>query len=259
MKLGMISPSHDAAGIQRIKALGLDYAEFDVNADDISYLNRAEIRKALSETGVKLGAVGRWGRDRITADGSICAKEQKDEFDLIDMCAELGCPVYITGCNYVDSLSYYENCSFAIAYFEKLIAYGKEKNIKIATYNCRWNNFVCNAEAYKIIHGYLKDLYIKYDTSHCINAGGDYLQETRDWGKRFIHVHLKGAVKIEGKVYDNPPAGMDQTDWTSFMGILYGLGYDGGLSIEPESAYWHGELSDRGVDYTIRYFRNMMI
>ena len=77
--------------------------------------------------------------------------------------------------------------------------------------------------------------------------------------KRFIHVHLKGAVKIEGKVYDNPPAGMDQTDWTSFMGILYGLGYDGGLSIEPESAYWHGELSDRGVDYTIRYFRNMMI
>ena len=52
---------------------------------------------------------------------------------------------------------------------------------------------------------------------------------------------------------------MDQTDWTSFMGILYGLGYDGGLSIEPESAYWHGELSDRGVDYTIRYFRNMMI
>ena len=78
----------------------------------------------------------------------------------------------------------------------------------------------------------------RYDTSHCINAGGDYLQETRDWGKRFIHVHLKGAVKIEGKVYDNPPAGMDQTDWTSFMGILYGLGYDGGLSIEPESAYW---------------------
>lgn len=127
------------------------------------------------------------------------------------------------------------------------------------TLTCRWNNFVCNAEAYKIIHGYLKDLYIKYDTSHCINAGGDYLQETRDWGKRFIHVHLKGAVKIEGKVYDNPPAGMDQTDWTSFMGILYGLGYDGGLSIEPESAYWHGELSDRGVDYTIRYFRNMMI
>ena len=70
---------------------------------------------------------------------------------------------------------------------------------------------------------------------------------------------LTKSLKIEGKVYDNPPAGMDQTDWTSFMGILYGLGYDGGLSIEPESAYWHGELSDRGVDYTIRYFRNMMI
>ena len=76
MKLGMISPTHNAAGIERIKALGLDYAEFDVNADDISYLDRAEIRKALADTGVKLGAVGRWGRDRITSDGSINAKEQ---------------------------------------------------------------------------------------------------------------------------------------------------------------------------------------
>lgn len=92
MKLGMISPTHNAAGIEQIKALGLDYAEFDVNADDISYLDRAEIRKALADTGVKLGAVGRWGRDRITSDGSINAKEQKDEFDLIDMCAELGWP-----------------------------------------------------------------------------------------------------------------------------------------------------------------------
>lgn len=64
MKLGMISPTHNAAGIEQIKALGLDYAEFDVNADDISYLDRAEIRKALADTGVKLGAVGRWGRDR---------------------------------------------------------------------------------------------------------------------------------------------------------------------------------------------------
>ena len=79
--------------------------------------------------------------------------------------------MYITGCNYVEELSYYENCSFAIAYFEKLIARGKEKGVKIAVYNCRWNNFVCNPMAYTVIHGYLKDLYIKYDTSHCIYDG----------------------------------------------------------------------------------------
>lgn len=258
MTLGMISWIHEE-DFQRVKAKGLSFVELDVNDRVKEFLDALEQTKEYSKKyDLPVAAIGRWGSARIDENG-IREEELAIEYSLIDAAAELGTGIYITGCNYVDSLSYYENCSFAITYFEKLIAYGKEKNIKIATYNCRWNNFVCNAEAYKIIHGYLKDLYIKYDTSHCINAGGDYLQETRDWGKRFIHVHLKGAVKIEGKVYDNPPAGMDQTDWTSFMGILYGLGYDGGLSIEPESAYWHGELSDRGVDYTIRYFRNMMI
>ena len=261
MKLGIINDwSED--GFRYVKEKGLEAIEFCVNyySDSKAFLEKApQIAQLSKKYGIPVGSTGRWGATRLDEKGNIIEKALQEDKDIIEAASIIGCPIFNTGCIWTEGLSYYENCQRAIAYFEKLIAYGKEKNIKIATYNCRWNNFVCNAEAYKIIHGYLKDLYIKYDTSHCINAGGDYLQETRDWGKRFIHVHLKGAVKIEGKVYDNPPAGMDQTDWTSFMSILYGLGYDGGLSIEPESAYWHGELSDRGVDYTIRYFRNMMI
>ena len=67
---------------------------------------------------------------RIDENG-IREEELAIEYSLIDAAAELGTGIYITGCNYVDSLSYYENCSFAIAYFEKLIAYGKKKNIKL--------------------------------------------------------------------------------------------------------------------------------
>ena len=74
-------------------------------------------------------------------------------------------------------------------------------------------------------------------------------------GQEIYTCALKGRCKNRRQDMTTRPAGMDQTDWTSFMGILYGLGYDGGLSIEPESAYWHGELSDRGVDYTIQYFK----
>ena len=70
--------------------------------------------------------------------------------------------------------------------------------------------------AYTMIHGYLKDLYIKYDPSHCIYAGGDYLKETRDWGDRFLHIHLKGSLKIDNERFDDPPAGMDQTNWGAF-------------------------------------------
>ena len=257
MKLGMISPSHDAAGIQRIKALGLDYAEFDVNADDISYLNRAEIRKALSETGVKLGAVGRWGRDRITADGSICAKEQKDEFDLIDMCAELGCPVYITGCNYVDGLSYYQNGSAAIAYFQSLIDYAAGR-VKLCVYNCSWNNYVNKPHEWDIINDHLKALGIKFDPSHTVNGGRDYLSEAALYGANFDHVHLKGTLNIDGRHIDDPPAGMDMINWGALLSILRKYNYQGMLSIEPHSATWQGELGEQGLKYTIDYFKKLL-
>ena len=257
MKLGMISPSHDAAGIQRIKALGLDYAEFDVNADDISYLNRAEIRKALSETGVKLGPVGRWGRDRITADGSICAKEQKDEFDLIDMCAELGCPVYITGCNYVDGLSYYQNVSAAIAYFQSLIDYAAGR-VKLCVYNCSWNNYVNKPHEWDIINDHLKALGIKFDPSHTVNGGRDYLSEAALYGANFDHVHLKGTLNIDGRHIDDPPAGMDMINWGALLSILRKYNYQGMLSIEPHSATWQGELGEQGLKYTIDYFKKLL-
>lgn len=257
MKLGMISPSLDAAGIQRIKALGLDYAEFDVNADDISYLNRAEIRKALSETGVKLGAVGRWGRDRITADGSICAKEQKDEFDLIDMCAELGCPVYITGCNYVDGLSYYQNVSAAIAYFQSLIDYAAGR-VKLCVYNCSWNNYVNKPHEWDIINDHLKALGIKFDPSHTVNGGRDYLSEAALYGANFDHVHLKGTLNIDGRHIDDPPAGMDMINWGALLSILRKYNYQGMLSIEPHSATWQGELGEQGLKYTIDYFKKLL-
>jgi len=257
MKLGMISPSHDAAGIQRIKALGLDYAEFDVNADDISYLNRAEIHKALSETGVKLGAVGRWGRDRITADGSICAKEQKDEFDLIDMCAELGCPVYITGCNYVDGLSYYQNVSAAIAYFQSLIDYAAGR-VKLCVYNCSWNNYVNKPHEWDIINDHLKALGIKFDPSHTVNGGRDYLSEAALYGANFDHVHLKGTLNIDGRHIDDPPAGMDMINWGALLSILRKYNYQGMLSIEPHSATWQGELGEQGLKYTIDYFKKLL-
>ena len=257
MKLGMISPSHDAAGIQRIKALGLDYAEFDVNADDISYLNRAEIRKALSETGVKLGAVGRWGRDRITADGSICAKEQKDEFDLIDMCAELGCPVYITGCNYVDGLSYYQNVSAAIAYFQSLIDYAAGR-VKLCVYNCSWNTYVNKPHEWDIINDHLKALGIKFDPSHTVNGGRDYLSEAALYGANFDHVHLKGTLNIDGRHIDDPPAGMDMINWGALLSILRKYNYQGMLSIEPHSATWQGELGEQGLKYTIDYFKKLL-
>ena len=58
---------------------------------------------------------------------------------------------------------------------------------------------------------------------------------------------------------DDPPAGLDMINWNALMGMLYAVGYDGTLSIEPHSGVWQGELGEKGVDYTIRYIRERML
>lgn len=258
MKLGRIA-WFEEADFQSAKEQGMEFIELDVNSRAQEFLDHLDvIRQRSQEYGMPVGAVGRWGSNRIGKEG-ICQDELELEYRLIEAAASLNCDVYITGCNYVEELSYYENCGLAISYFEKLIAFGAERGVKIAVYNCRWNNFVCTPMAYTMIHGYLKDLYIKYDPSHCIYDGGDYLKEARDWGDRFLHVHLKGSLVIDGERFDDPPAGMDQTNWGAFLAILYAKGYDRCLSIEPHSANWKGELGDKGVDYTIRYFKNLIL
>ncbi|MBQ6906052.1 MAG: sugar phosphate isomerase/epimerase [Clostridia bacterium] len=260
MNLGIIT-GHDPAGIKYVRDLGLGYAEFDVNGDDISYLTDADksdaVLEAMKKYDVKLGAVGRWGRFRINNDGTISEKERQDEYDLIDLCRKLGCPVYICGVNYVDGLSYYENITAAINYIQSLIEYAGE-DVKVCTYNCHWHSYVDTPKAWELIHGHLKSLGIKFDPSHTINGGRDYIREMVDWGDRFYHVHLKGTINVDGIHVDDPPAGMDMINWGMFLSLLRAKKYDGMLSIEPHSATWQGELGAKGVEFTVKYFKKML-
>ncbi len=259
MKLGMINWI-DEEHFQDVSNRNLECLEICVNDRDKEFFEKLETTKELSKKyNIAIASVGRWGSDRILKTGELNQEELEIEYKLIDACVELKSPVYVTGCNYIEDFSYYENITFAIKYFEKLLEYTKDKNVKIATYNCRWNNFIHSDPAWTLVHGYLKDLCIKYDTSHCIYDGGDYLSETKKWGNRFAHVHIKGALIVDDERYDDPPAGLDQTDWNSFIGMLYSGGYDGVLSIEPHSPLWQNELGSKGIDYTIKFIKNLMI
>lgn len=259
MKLGIITWIKEK-DFQKAVENKLECIELCVNSSHEEFFAGYQAAKVYSEKyHLPIVSVGRWGTERICEDGEINEKELAIEFKLIESTAYLGCPVYVTGCNYNNKFSYYENITFAITYFEKLIEHGKKWGVKIATYNCRWNNFIHSDPAWTLVHGYLKELGIKYDTSHCIYAGGDYLAETKKWADRFLHVHIKGALIIEGERYDDPPAGLDQTDWRSFVGMLYAKGYEGALCVEPHSENWSGELGEKGVALTIRYIRSLML
>lgn len=266
MKLGIIK--HFGNGVfkedvfRSAREKGLEFFEFCINVgQDVApfIAHTDQLKEYLNKYGLEIGSVGRWGTDRIDSTGKINIDVMNDDKALIKWCKDIGCGVFVTGCNYVEELSLYENCTAAIGYFKELIDYGKENGVKIAVYNCRWNNFVCSDPAWDIILGHLKDLYIKYDATHCIYDGGDYQAEVKKWGNRFAHIHIKGALMINGERFDDPPAGLDQINWGAFMSLLYAHGYNGNLSIEPHSSVWTGELGEKGVDFTIQYMRKLML
>ena len=70
---------------------------------------------------------------------------------------------------------------------------------------------------------------------------------------------FKDVFAEGGRWYDNPPAGIDSINWRAFFSILYKYGYDGYLAIEPHSATWQGEKGEKGVKYTIKYIRDLML
>lgn len=264
MKLGIIAPGYKREDLELVKGIGLQSVEFCVNCNEDDFhtdfcekaLDTANLCK---ELGITVGSVGRWGGEKITADGTPNPVEVLADTALIHAAQTFDSPVYVTGCNYVESLTLFENYAAAIKYFENLITIGKQCGVKIATYNCRWNNFVHSDPAWSVVHGQLPDLYIKFDPSHCIYDKGNYLQEMKKWGHRFAHVHIKGSLIIDGERFDDPPAGLDMTNWGAFMGVLYTVGYDGMLSIEPHSATWHGELGVRGVGQTISTISKLIV
>jgi len=260
MTLGMIENWGEEC-LERVAAFGLKAVEFDYNMgnDPEDLLEDADEIKAYSDKhGVKVMAVGRWGSYKYDEDGDLVEEELEGSLVLIDACVKLGCPVFITGVNYVEGFSFEKNCEMAIAFLQKLVDYGKERGVKIATYNCDWTNFVREPKAWEVVHTRIPELGIKYDPSHCINSGGNYLEEIAEWGERIYHVHLKGTLNYGGRHIDDPPAGMDMTDWEAIMGLLYKFKYAGMLSIEPHSPTWQGEMGDWGIRYTVDYFKKMI-
>lgn len=260
MKLGMIN-GYDRQSFDKTKEFGLDFIEVCCNFDEDSdkfLASVGDVKKNIEETGIKIGSLGRWNL-AANHGGVIDPAELDKNIRLLNAAAEVGSPVFVCGCNYDSSVSLYKNYGAAIDYFTKLVEEGRRLGIKVAVYNCEWNNFVNRTVHWRVVLEEVPDLMIKYDCSHASSRGDSYLAELDEWLKRIAHVHIKGMLKVHGREIDNPPAGMDQLDWKSIFGLMYEHGYDAGLSLEPHSHTWRGDLGDAGVKFSIDYVRPFIV
>ncbi len=260
MKLGMIN-GYDKASFEKIKKCGLEFVEVCCNFDEdnVRFIDSVEsIKKNVAETGIPVGSVGRWNL-APNVGGKIVPEEIEKNIALMHAAAEVGSPVFVCGCNYDDSVSLYKNYVAAVDYFSQICEEAKKLDIIPAVYNCSWSNFVNSSKQWEVVLGEVPDLMIKYDCSHTFERGNDYIAELNKWLPRVAHMHVKGMIKVNGECVDAPPAGMDMIDWRTVFALIYKYNYNRGLSIEPHSETWCGELADPGVIFTINYIKQFIL
>lgn len=260
MRLGFISDlgEQDFTFAQKE---GLAVLEHNVNEPEIEgfLAKQGEIKALMAQYGCGLTAVGRFGRERISDDRAVREKEIADDQRLIDFCSALEVPTFVCGAGQGDGLTFLEKCRRATDVFGELADYGERRGVQVAVYNCNWANFAHLPTAWKEILPAVPSLGIKYDPSHTMYDGRDYLLETRDWGHKFYHVHAKGTLIIAGERFEDPPAGMDQTNWGAFLAILYARDYPGDLIIEPHARTWTGSRFYDGIRIAAHHLRPFVL
>ena len=255
MRLGMIaSPERESFRLAAEESL--DFVEFCVNGADTGTELLAlvpQIQQWSREYHVKVGSIGRWKTAFLAPDGEIVPQEVEIARRLLEICDRLECPNYVCGCNYAAQATKLKNYNQAVNFLGTVLEMA-HTGTTVSVYNCRKTNFVCTPESWSVVLEALPELGIKFDPANSRYAGEDYLAVLAQWAHRVQHVHLKGSVMINGQPIDDPPAGLDQTDWPALLACLRRVGYDRGLSLEPHSDFWRGEKLQKGIRLSVRYF-----
>lgn len=261
MKLGIITSWEKASTYETVRGMGLDGMEFTVNGsiDSKKFLaDIPEIKKNLAANNLSTLSVGRWGMRRVDDDGKVIPEALEHDKNVILGASQLGCPVFNCGCNYAKNLTLMQNYEVAVGYFAELLDFAKDKGVKIAVFNCEWDNFIIEPEQWRVVLPALPELGIKYDPSHSTERTGSYdyyLPEMIEFGDRIYHFHVKGSLIVNGKRYDDPPAGMDGINWGAVFDILYTKNYNGAICYEPHSQYWTGSKGRWGIDFSLNYIK----
>jgi len=197
-------------------------------------------RAALEDEGVELAAVSLFGRNHLDPDPS----RRQEHLDLwersADLAAALGAPVFVTGSGQVPGAEE-EQWGRVVEELGGRIQGVQRRGLKFAFYNCHWENVVDRPAAWERVLPGLPGAGIKFDPSHPVYAGRDWRPELLAAGARLFHVHARDVLEVGGQRLPDPNPGLGQISWGAFFGILYHIGFEGAICIEPHSALYTGE------------------
>jgi sugar phosphate isomerase/epimerase len=222
---------------------GFDCVELALFGDTPLLTDSLGLRSALQKKKITLSAVSLFGQNYFDKkQGKTCKKRLEN---VIALTAKLECPLLVIGTGTPSGDTLVERIQNAVTELKPLILSAQKKGITVAFYNCSWENCIDRPEAWEIALPLLSNIGIsgvgiKFDPSHPIQAGRDWKAELLAAGPHLKHTHAKDTLQVAGKFVSDPNPGLGDMRWEEFFGLLYHLGYDGSVCIEPHSALYTG-------------------
>ncbi|MDX1935127.1 MAG: sugar phosphate isomerase/epimerase [Capsulimonadales bacterium] len=257
MRLGFLTDG-TVEDVTFARSEGFDCLELALFGDTGLFEDHAAFKGALSDNGVPLAAVSLFGQDYF--DPATGAERTTRLRRVLDLAVALGAPnlVFGTGSG-APGATEPERVGAAVERFRPIIAEAQARGLVVSFYNCHWENVIDRPSAWEIALPQLAGVGIKFDPSHPIQGGRDWKAELLAAGPHLKHAHAKDVLQVGGRFVADPNPGLGDIDWGAFFGILYHVGYEGAVCIEPHSALYTGPKRHDFLRLSGRYLRQFLV
>jgi sugar phosphate isomerase/epimerase len=238
---------------------------------DVERLDAGKVRDVLDRHGLEISSLAYYPNN-LHPDPGERRTVNNHLKKVVDAAAALGVPTVGTFVGRDQTKNVPDNFREFRKVWPRLVSYAEGRGVNIAIENCpmifSWDEWPggTNLAATPAVWDEMFTIVpsprfgLNLDPSHLVWLRIDYLRVVRDYASRILHVHAKdmeidrdglsrnGTVSL-GMGWQVPRLpGLGEVRWDRFLAALYGVGYDGVVSVEHEDRAFEGtaELVQRG-------------
>lgn len=197
-----------------------------------------EIKRALEGKRVKICATTMFWINTISKDPEERKQARELNGNTIKTASAIGCPYAVLGTGCYEPKNLEKNIEEFRKEYEYLVALGKSMNVQVAWHIGHNPTFANSMPNMKALLKEFPDMKLKLDPVGIIrNLKADPYHGLQVLGPHMVHMHFKDVLRLpEGEV--EPPVGLGDIKWNNIIAILYDLGYEGYVAIEPHGPKW---------------------
>ncbi|HKV30255.1 MAG TPA: sugar phosphate isomerase/epimerase [Candidatus Dormibacteraeota bacterium] len=253
-----------AAGADRRRYAGVSHL-------DVERLDERAVRNLMNRHHLTISSLAYYPNN---LDGLAAARQEAHEHlkKVILAAEKLGVDIVGTFIGRDQGRSVSENLAEFRQVWPPLIRFATEHGVKIAIENCpmifsedEWpggKNLAYSPAIWRQMFTEIPNpnFGLNLDPSHLVWQFIDYERAVRDFADRILHVHAKDMHVDRDRLYEEGVMslgmgwqipklpGLGDINWDRFISALYGIGYDGVVSVEHEDRKFEGdvELVEKG-------------